>query len=351
MTIAHQIARSKQALDHADRDSDFVLLAKALVAGTGNRREAADYAARWGASARVQSILKAAVAPGGLGSDSAWGSELAAYETLASAFAESLRFFGLFDAMLADGFIRVPINARLGLVTTGATGDNPSEASPKLISVLALGTNQSLAPKKSTAIVALTDELARSLGSEALIGNELKSAAAVAVDTAFLTIALSGVSGQASAGSTLANITTDLSYLAANVSTGARSKLFLATTPALCRKLAFKSDTVGARAFAQLGPQGGMIANVPVIVSDAINAGDVLLLDATGFAGAAAAIALDVSRTADIQLNSMHDSPVTASTVLQSLWQSNLRGLRAERYWSAVRLRSNSVARITGAAY
>jgi hypothetical protein len=322
-----------------------------LVVGIGNKREAADYAARWGASARVQSILKAAVVPGGLGSDSAWGSELTAYETLAAAFAESLRFFGLFDAMLADGFIRVPINTRLGLVSTGATGDNPSEASPKLISVLALGTNQSLAPKKSTAIVAVTDELARTAGSEGLIGNELKSAVAVAVDSAFLTIALSGVTGQASAGSTLANITTDLSYLAANVSTDARSKLLLATTPTLCRKLAFKSDTVGARAFPQLGPMGGMIANVPVIVSDAISSGDVLLFDATGFAGAADVIALDVSRTADIQLSTTPDSPPTASTVLQSLWQSNLRGLRAERYWSAVRLRSNSVARITGAAY
>jgi hypothetical protein len=345
MTIAQHVARVAFERETSAGERDFVMFAKALVAGMGDRGRAAELATAWGASPRIVSILKAAVSANVL-------ADLAPYQLIASAFTESLRNFGLFDAMLADGFVRAGFNSVLGLVTTGATGETPVEASPKLISALALGANQTLLPKKSTAIVAISDELARSAAAENLIGNELKNACAVAVDTAFLTVALVGVSGQASAGSSLANITTDLAYLASTVSTSARSRLYFATTPTLCRKLAFKSDTVGARAFPQLGPLGGQIANVPVIISDAITAGDLLLFDAAGLAAAAdPAIMLDFSSQADIQLSTTSDSPPTAATVLQSLWQSNLRGLRAERYWAAVRLRTSAIARVTGANY
>jgi hypothetical protein len=34
-----------------------------------------------------------------------------------------------------------------------------------------------------------------------------------------------------------------------------------------------------------------------------------------------------------------------------SLWQNNLRAVRAERWWGVQRMRANAVAKVTGATY
>src|SRR5262249_52393764 len=135
------------------------------------------------------------------------------------------------------------------------------------------------------------------------------------------------------------------------LTTSALSKLFIVTTPLLRKKMAFKSDTIGAKAFPSLGFAGGTIAGVPVLASDAVTSGDVLLIDASGFVASGGEIVLDNSRQADIQFETSPDSPPTASTTLVNLWQHNLHALKAVRWWGCRRLRTSAVARITGAGY
>ncbi len=50
-------------------------------------------------------------------------------------------------------------------------------------------------------------------------------------------------------------------------------------------------------------------------------------------------------------MNTAPDSPPTTSTVLTSLWQHNLTGLKAVRYFGAERLRDTAVAVISGVGY
>src|SRR5262249_52252855 len=161
----------------------------------------------------------------------------------------------------------------LTIVSTAATGATVGEASQKPMTALTLAAATQLAPKKTTAIVAISAEVAEraDLGAMALVGNELRTAVALATDAEFLSVAsAAGIASQASAGSTLVNIASDLSFLAGGVGTGQRSKLYLVTTPALAKALSFKSDTVGARAYPEMGPLGGQIANIPVLISDAV---------------------------------------------------------------------------------
>jgi hypothetical protein len=351
-SIAQNIARVSINQEVATREREFVTLARVLLAAQGGRNNetAIDVARRVGAGRRVEAIVKDAAAAGSI---AGWGDDVSAeYNRLSAAFVQSLRNYGAFDRMLADGFVVVPPRTRIGLTTTGATGSTVAEASLKPISSLALSDLGILQPQKSSCIVVVTEEVVDSPGAADLLGNELKAGVAVATDAGFIAIATTaGLASTGTAGTSLANIVTDLSYLFANVTTSARSKLFLVTTSLLCKKMALKSDATGARAFPDLGFAGGSIAGVPVLVSDAVASGVVLLVDASGFAASSEVVVLDASRSATLQMESAPDSPPVAGTVTTSLWQRNLRALRAERWWACQRLRDSAVARITGASY
>jgi hypothetical protein len=104
------------------------------------------------------------------------------------------------------------------------------------------------------------------------------------------------------------------------------------------------TSTNGTPAFPEMTPQGGVINGVEIIVSDAVTAGQMVLLDAQGFAGAVAPAELQVLKEGTITASDTPDSPTTASTFFQSFWQLNLAGLLCERWYGVQRLRTNSVA-------
>jgi hypothetical protein len=70
------------------------------------------------------------------------------------AFAESLRNFGAFDAMLPF-MRRVPLHSRVGMSTTGLTATTVAQHHPKPITKLSM-TATTLDEKKAVAIVVLT---------------------------------------------------------------------------------------------------------------------------------------------------------------------------------------------------
>ena len=62
-------------------------------------------------------------------------------------------------------------------------------------------------------------------------------------------------------------------------------------------------------------------------------------------------VSIDLSREASVQMDSSPDNPSTATTVLVSLWQNNLIGLRAERFVTWKKARPDAVTFMTGATY
>ena len=99
---------------------------------------------------------------------------------------------------------------------------------------------------------------------DALIQRELINAAVLEIDFAFLTTLLSGVS-VGTTGQTAERVRADLAALLAAVPTDQSSKLFVITTPLICKTWAAMGGTPtnGAPAFEGMTPQGGVIIGVP----------------------------------------------------------------------------------------
>jgi hypothetical protein len=98
-------------------------------------------------------------------------------------------------------------------------------------------------------------------------------------------------------------------------------------------------------------PQGGAIAGIETLVSDALAAGTMTLINAASFAAAVDQLALSTLQHGSVQLDTSPDSPATGSTVFLSLWQLNKTALLAERFFIVEKLRTNGVAVINGAGY
>jgi HK97 family phage major capsid protein len=296
--------------------------------------------------ALVDLMQKTAVAPGTLTSASPL-----AEAGLVAAFADSLRNVGAFDAMLPS-MIRVPLKTRVAITTVGATGFVVGEGQAKPISKLTLEDGE-LTPRKAVAIVVVSDELARSTSSNALslFGRELRAAVASATDAEFLSVLTTGITPVGTSGGTAAGARQDIRTLLEAVSAGAGSALFLLTTPTIAKALSIISDPNGSGAFPLATWNGGSIAGIPVVVSDSVTAGQLILVDASGVAAASLDFELEDARHVTLDLNDAPDSPPTASTVGTSLWQQNLVALRCTRYFGVERLRTSAVAIIENVAF
>src|SRR5262249_23282454 len=117
---------------------------------------------------------------------------------------------------------------------------------------------------------------------------------------------------------------------------------------AICKALSVVHTNTGAPAFPGLNYNGGEISGVTVLVSDGVPASTMVMVDASQVAAASETITLDASNEATIQLDSPPDSPPSGSSPLTSLWQMNMTGLRAERFFGCNRLNTTAVAMVTG---
>ena len=79
--------------------------------------------------------------------------------------------------------------------------------------------------------------------------------------------------------------------------------------------------------------------------------GAIVAFDATAFAGATDPPVPRSIAHGDVVLNTAPDSPATASTVTQSLWQYDQVGLYVERMFGFAQVRAGAVAAISGASY
>lgn len=286
-------------------------------------------------------MQRAAQTPGALA-----GSGLQDFSAISSGFVNSLASAGAFDRMLADGALReVPLQSgSVGAITVGATAYQVLEGQLKPISRLTVSGFAQNPLKVHTALV-ITQELARSpsLASGQLIQRELRNSIAIATDAAFIGSIIAGVIPASSFGSNGTAARQDIEWLLRQVGLKQTSRPYLLTTSAIAGTLSQK-DNSGQAAFPELGPLGGTISGIPVLVSDAVPLGYLILLDASMVAAAGGEVMLEEVEDGILQLDTSPDSPVTGSTPMVGLWQSNLTGIRCERFIVAQKLIPTAVA-------
>ena len=352
MTIPQKIAQVQFDREANDRQRDFVNVIKFMMLGRG-AAQAARLAQEARAPARVVQSLeemivsRAAQDPMSI---SSVGDQLAPFQILANAFAASL-VNSAFDRMLPS-MLKFPLRTRIIGATSMITGSTLGEMAVKRVSSLSL-TAGDLEIGKTGAVIVVSKELlvAGPDGTDRYLETELKSAVSVATDAAFLALITAGATSIPSSGSNAAAMRLDVRALAQSITIGAASRLFLITTPDLAVAMATIGDSAGGAAFANAKYNGGDAGGIPILVSDGCTAGEVILADASGIAAAAEAFRVDSSGITSVQMDTAPDSPPTASTNMLNLWTQNLAAVRVERYFGAKVVRSNSVAKITGATW
>ena len=346
----------------------FARYAQALMCSKGNLEIAHSMARtrpEWQNTPEVAEVLKAAVAAGTT-TDATWAAPLVQYQAMQDEFIEFLRQATIVGRM--GGLHRVPFLIKVPRQTAGASAGWVGEGAPKPLSKLAFDTVQ-LDQHKVAVIVVITEELARfsNPSAEALIRTDLTNAIAEFIDTQFLdpTKAAVGTTSPASitngvTAATPSGTTPDDAYAdtlglitAFAVAKHRMLGMTWVMSPAMAAVLAGARNLVGGPLFNGLSAEGGTLHGYPVLVTTNLAAGanDIYLIETGEIMFADSGLVLDSSREASVQMSDTPMATPDATTVLVSLWQHNLVGIRAERFVTWKPRRSPVVQWIENAAY
>lgn len=358
----------------------FTRYAMALMASKGNLMQAAEIAKRWDdQTPEVGTVLKAAVAAGTT-TDASWAKPLVEYQNMAAEFAELLRPQTIIGRI--PGLRRVPFNIKVPRTTSGSSASWVGEGAPKPVSAMAFD-QITLGTTKLAGIVVLTEELVRASNpaAEQIVRDDLSAtivqtmdrdfvdpakAAAAGVSPASIT---NGVTPVIASGTDSDAVRKDVQavmakFVAANMSL-AGAVWIMSETSAL--SMAMMLNPLGQREFPGIeinGSSGGTFFNLPVVLSENVpanpgtgspvtgngarlilaKASEILLADD-------GEVVLDASNQASLQMDSAPTNPPVANTVMVSLWQMNMVGIRAERFINWTKRRAGAVQYIDAAKY
>lgn len=363
-----------QVVSNLPKGTAFTRYVMALTRSKGNPYEAAEYAKRWEDSTpHVSRVLKAASTAGST-TDADWASKLVEYDTLTSEFVELLRpltILGRFGANGVPALRRVPFNVRMATQSSGGTYKWVGEGGAKPVGELGIG-EITLKWAKAAGIIVVTDELMRlsNPSVEAVVRDDMLRGMAQFSDGQFIDPSIAEVS-DVSPASVLNGVTpvtptgTDADAFRLDAGT-LLNKFFTASlTPTTgvwimsnrqAMRLSLMRNALGQKEFPDITPLGGILEGFPVIASEAVpdgsdggiiafvNANDIYFSDD-------GPVTIDASREASLQMDTAPDNPTTSSTVLVSLWQRNLIGIRAERYMNWKKRRSAAAQFIESANY
>lgn len=305
-------------------------------------------------------VSKAAVAVGTT-TDSDYAAPLVNYTVMVQDFFEFLRPQTIIGQIA--GLRTVPFNVRVPRQIGGGSAAWVGEGAPKPATATSFDYVELKYTKLAT-IAVITEELARfsSPSAEMIIRDTLAAAIIQTMDTDFVDPAnagsanvkpasiTNGVSAIPSTGNTEAEIRIDIGnvfapWIAANL-TPLGGVWIMSATTALALSLVLNES--GNPAFPGITMSGGLFFGLPVVVSETVGnivilarAPDILLADD-------GQVTIDVSREASVQMDDVPTNPVVAATVLVSLWQHNLIGVRAERMVSWVKGRAAAVQYLSG---
>jgi HK97 family phage major capsid protein/HK97 family phage prohead protease len=338
----------------------FVRAACAILTCKGNVHEAAEYARqRWDSSTpEVAVYLKAAIAPGTT-TDPTWAGPLV-NQTIAQDFLELLRPATILGKI--SGLRNVPFNTKVPAQSAGGTYGWVGEAKPKPVTKLAFAA-ETLGITKVAGIIVLTEELVRlsNPASEGLARADMIAGIARFLDAQFLDPAVAAVPGVNPAsitnGAPTAAATTDpladllalMQHFATNNIPLSGVHIIMSEVNALA--LAFARNSDGSSMFPNVSVSGGSAQGLTIVTSQAAGANVIAVQPSYILYADDGGVTIDASREASLQMDSAPTTPADATTVLVSLWQHNLVGLRAERFANWKRANANAVKYLTAAAY
>jgi hypothetical protein len=350
-------AHTLDVLTH-QRSIDYVRFLSCLYAEDGHAMSATKlFAIRWPFSLNAEELLtKAAVGPG-MTTDASWAGPLAALRPLADGFLAFARPLSLLGQI--PGLRTVPFNVSVAAQTAIGTYSWVGESLSKPVTRGTFAT-VTLGIAKASGIVLVTDELIKLAvpGSEVALRAELANGIAQFLDQQLVDPAVAAVGG-----SNPASITNGVTPIAPSGTTGAAlvadvDKLigqFLSANPdttsaVLLMTPSVASMLVSATKVITLTVNGGTYCGIPCVVSG--NVGPrIVAADASAILLADAGVTIDTSKHATIQSDSLPDNPATAATVVTSLWQNDLVGVRAERFINWKKSRATAVSLISPTAY
>jgi hypothetical protein len=191
---------------------------------------------------------------------------------------------------------------------------------------------KTLDPVKTAVIIFATKELLQLGGATAtsLFNVELTNAVVKASDDKFLTDLIAETTPISSSGVPAI----DFATLLAAIDSGADARIFVAVTPTVAKQLAtYPASEMPANT--EMTPNGGSVAGVRVIATDALDSGEAVAFDARQIGGDRGTLGITAAEHANID-------PAGGDNPTFSLWQKNCRGLRAERWFGYSVLRTSA---------
>ena len=358
----------------------FTRYAMALALGKGNLMQSVEIAKGWHDSTpEVETVLRAAVSAGST-TDADWAKPLVEYQSMASEFAELLRPQTIIGRI--PGLRRVPFNIKIPRQTGGSSASWVGEGAPKPVSELSFD-QITLGTTKLAGIVVLTEELVRASNpaAESIVRQDLSDTIIQTMDKDFVDPAKAAVANVSPASITngvtpVVASGTDADaaredvrklfakFLTANLSL-AGSVWIMSELQAL--GLAMMLNPLGQPEFPGIsinGASGGTFFGLPVVLSENVTAnagtgsplvgagGRIILAKANEILLADdGQVLLDASNQASLQMDSAPTNPPVAATVMVSLWQMNMVGIRAERFINWAKRRPGAVQYIDSANY
>jgi len=369
---------------------EFARLVKSYGMARGDVERAARLAAnRYGEDSNAYGTLKGladrgfnaiekAEVPAGSTVADSWAEDLVGDTTSAYAdFVEYLRpmtILGKFGANGIPSLRRVPFRVPLISQTAGGEGYWVGEGKGKPLTSFDFS-RTTMEPLKVANICVLTEEVIRdsSPSAEAIVRDQLAEALKARLDIDFINPAKT-----ASAGVSPASITNGAPHGAASgtgdaddVRADIRSLLgeyVAANNPPTTAVIIGRSDTalalsmmvnaLGQREFNEIGMNGGTLLGIPVITSQHVPSGVVVMVNASDvYLADEGGIRIDMSREASLEMldgsltmDAIGVVPGTAASMV-NLWQTNSVGFLAERTINWARRRTASVAYLSGVAW
>jgi HK97 family phage major capsid protein len=344
----------------------------ALASAKGDSYRALERAKSWTDTPEVETMVRASLnwetkAPvaAGTTTDAAWAGPLVVVQPMVNEFLELLRPKTLIDGV--EGFRKVPFNVSVPAQTGGGTYSWVGQGNAKPVTSAAFAT-VTVGFAKAAGIIVLTEELVKlsTPSAEETVRNEMiagmrqfldgqlqdPAVAAVAnVNPASITngaptAAASGATAAAARADIIARIAT---FTAAELSLS-ESEIWMNESNAFA--LANSLNALGQPLFPGFtGMTGSLIMGLRARVTNVVGTRVILVHTPSILFADDGGVNIDASREASIQMDSAPSNPSDATTVLVSLWQRNLVGLKAERFISWTKARTAAVTYITAAAY
>lgn len=352
----------------------FARFALSMFAAKGDVNSAKAFAEnKFGHDARLQNVMKAAVAAGTTTSPT-WAGNLVDYQNLSSEFIDFLRprtIVGQFGVGGIPALRRVPFNSRIpGKSSAGSAGWVGEGYRKPVTSAGYVATELKWA--KIAAISVVTEELER-FSDPAIVQltrDDLADAVIERMDIDFVdpdkavgtgasespASVTNGVTPIPSTGTDADSIRADIAALWAtadstNLPTGTAVYITDAKT---ARALSLLRNPLGAREFPDVRVNGaGSIDGVPLIISNYVPADSsgsmfILAFASEIYLADDGQVNIDISREATIFLDDAAATATPTAAQLVSMFQTNQLAIRAERYVRWQKRRPQAVAYLSG---